>query len=107
MSNIHTKSRNRLLLEKVVGSAVVKLDVVRERRIKQSKIKTKHTPVGGVRAAAEVGFDDDGGDYTEGSSIDDLISDLEELEDVDVEDGVDFDSSRVLTLSKLFGSNVV
>ena len=106
MSNIHTKARNRLLLEKVVGSAVLKLDIIRERRIKQSKMKAKPkaTTACGLPVAVEPSgkkFDD----YLDEGSIEDLFAELEEMEDFDdVDDSVDNSGGDlVLTLRKLFG----
>ena len=83
---------------------MLKLDIIRDRRIKPSKMKSKLTLAKAVPVTVEAGDKEVDDAYIEGNGVEDLITELEKMEDFD--DDLDDNSAgegRAITLAKLFG----
>ena len=96
------------VLEKVVASAIIKMDIFRERRANEEKARSKHrkgadNAPAGIPAPSEHSLSDD---YTEETTIEDLFDELEEMEDFELDDEVDaHEESRTITVASFLPSD--
>ena len=74
-------------MEKVIGSAMLKMGIIRERRLKQSQIKSRSKlgAPAGIPAQDEHQALDKDDAFAEAMTIEDLIAELEEMEEFHLE----------------------